>query len=455
MMHCHRAPGAFRAVCFVTLFLVVPARAQEFSLDEALSTAYMTNPKLEAQRAALRALDEDVAKAYAGLRPQLSASGSYGIEKSSIGQVLLPVPNGHPRDVTVTVTQPVFDAHALAGVRQANASVRAGRAQLTSTEQGVLLDAAQAYFDVVADEAALDSRRQNVQLLQEELGAVRTRFLAGDVTTADVDQVTARLAGATADVSFAQSKLGASRAAFERAVGRPAETLQAEPRLPNMLPNEQMAQDQAEERNPDVVAARETARAADAAVAVAEAQRLPQLSLQGQYLKSKDEIARGVNETALSVMAQLRVPIYQGGGEYADTRKARELQSQAVVNIESAMRQTRESLDAAWQAETAARDALALYQAQVRAAESAYAGLQEQARAGERTVIDVLNAAQDLLTARLSLTEARHQQYLNAYRLNAAVGQMTAMGLNLSVTPYDPRSHYDKDIGILGFRLSN
>src|SRR5690348_12243366 len=200
------------------------ANAAEFTLEEALAAAYATNPRLEAQRAQLRATDEDVAKAVSGYRPDVGVSGNYGFEKNSIGNVLLPVPNGHPRDVTVTITQPVFNAHSLLQIRLANATVRAGRSQLTAVEEAVLLEAATAYFDVVQDEAGLEFKRQNVQLLQDQLSAVRTRFMAGDLTDTDVQQVTARLAGAMADVSSAEARLSASRAAFERNIGRPAET---------------------------------------------------------------------------------------------------------------------------------------------------------------------------------------------------------------------------------------
>lgn len=423
------------------------ARAAEFSLEEALGAAYQTNPQLQAQRAQLRATDEDVAKAFAGYLPQFQASGSYGFANSSIGNVLLPVPNGHPRDVTVTLSQPLINVHALDQIRLANASVRAGRAQLTSVEESALLDAAQAYFDVVADEAALAFRRQNVDLLQQQLNAVQTRFQAGDVTTTDVQQVNARLAGANAEVASALARLSASRAAFERSTGRPAETLQTEPRLPPMLQTEVMALAEAEERNPDLVAAREQAQVADAAVAVADAVRLPTLSVEGQYLRSRDEIAKGINEEALSLMAQLRVPIYQGGSEYAEIRRAQELRSQSMSLIELAIRDVNQNVHTAWSGASAARNSIAFYEQQIRANQAAYEGVQEQARAGERTIIEVLNAAQELLASQLNLTAARRELYIDFYRLNAAVGRMTATALNLPVMIYDPQLHYGRDAG--------
>lgn len=433
--------------CTVAALFQNSARAAEFSLEEALGMAYQTNPKLEAQRAQLRATDEDVAKAFSGYLPQFGASGSYGFEKNSIGNVLLPAPSGHPRDVTVTLTQPVFDLHALNQIRLANASVRAGRAQLTSVEQAILLDAAQAYFDVVADEAALGFRLQNVDLLRQLLDAIRTRFLAGDVTTTDVAQVNARLAGANAEVAAARSRLDASRAAFERAVGRPAETLEAEPKLPDAVQSEEMAVSLAEERNPDVIAAREQQEVATISISVADAARLPTLSIQGQYLRSKDEIAKGINEEALAVIAHLSIPLYQGGIEYAEIRRAQELRSQALSQVESAIRDADQNVRSAWSGAMDARDAMANYDQQTRSNQTVYAGLEEQARAGERTVTDLLNAAQDLVTSQLNYVNARRELYFDTFKLNAAIGRLTAVALNLPVTIYDPEVHYGRDAG--------
>ncbi len=425
----------------------MPAQPPVMTLEQALAAAYQTNPKLQAQRALLRATDEDVARAFAGYLPQVQATGSYGFESNSIGNVLLPVPSGHPRDVTVTINQPLINVHSYEQIRLANASVRVGRAQLTSVEESTLMEAAQAYFNVVADEAAVNFRRQNVDLLQQELGVVRQRFEVGDLTSTDVDQVTARLVGANAEVTDALARLAASRAAFERSVGQSAGALQAEPRLPDMLQTEQMAIMEAEERNPDIAAAREQERVADISVSVADAARLPTLSIQGQYLRSKDEVAKGINEEALALIAQLRVPIYQGGEEYAEIRRAQELRNQAIALIESATRDTDQNVHTAWSGAMAARDSIALYEQQARANQSAYEGLQEQQRAGERTVIEVLNAAQELLLSQLNLTAARRDLYINTFRLNAAVGRLTATALNLPVMIYDPQLHYDRDAG--------
>lgn len=421
------------------------------TLEQALAATYESNPKLEAQRAALRATDEDVARAIGGFLPQASVSGSYGFEKDSLNtgpnSPLLPVPNGHPRDFTVNLSQPVFDLHALYETKLANASVRAGRAQLSSVEETVLLTAAQAYFDVLADQQALNYRRQYLALLQDQLTGVQTRVGLGDITSVDVQQVTARLAGANAEVAQTQAKLATDQATFERAVGRAPGMLDPSPHMPDTQQSEQMAIAQAEESNPDVVFARQQGQVADAAVAVADSARLPTLSLNGFYRRSKDEVSKGITEDALALIAQLRIPLYQGGTEYADIRKAEELRSQATSLIEEALRETDENVRTAWAGQLAARNTAVLFEREATADQAALDGVDQQARIGERTVIEVLNAAYELLSARLQLIGSQHDLYLYTFRLTAAIGRLNATALSLPVPIYDPETHYRRDSG--------
>ena len=424
------------------------ARAQEtFTLQEALALAYESNPRLEAERANLRATDEEVAKALSGWRPNLGVSGTYGWTQNEVTSFGLPIPEGHPRDITVTLTQPIFTGQTIPRTRQANAQVRAGRFQLTSVEQLVLFDAARAYTNVVADEAVLGFRRDNVTLLSGQLSMTQERVNVGDITITDLQLVQARLAAANAEVATAEARLAASRAEFERAIGRPPESLERTPALPAIPEIQMQATAFAIENNPDLNTAREQARVADAAVDVATGALLPSLSVQGQYRKSQDQVRVGVELESTSVIAQLRVPIYQGGEEYASVRQAKQNRSRAVFSISDVERQVRQAVEAAYQAQLAARNAMVLYEQQVAAAEMAYEGFAEGVRAGERSTYDLLNSAQELLSARVSLAEARRQYAVSTFELTVAEGAFTARALNLPVMHYDPQIYYDRNTG--------
>lgn len=289
------------------------AHGETMTLEQALGMAYETNPRLEAERATLRATDEDVAKALSGWRPSLGLTGTYGYTSNDTNKPVFSIPDGHPRDVTVTLSQPLFAGSTIPQTRQANSAVRAGRADLTSVEQAILNAGARTYFNVVADEASLNFKRDNLRLLTENLRATEQRVSIGDVTRTDLQLVQSRLNSATADVSLAEAKVAASRAEFERVIGRPAETLQAVPALPPMPASKEQALNLALGGNPDLVSAREQARMADAAVDVARSALLPSLALQGQYRNSRDEVAPGVIDSSVAAMIQLRVPLYQAG----------------------------------------------------------------------------------------------------------------------------------------------
>jgi outer membrane protein len=282
-------------------------------------------------------------------------------------------------------------------------------------------------------------------LLSGQRDMTQQRVNIGAITITDLQLVQARLAGANAEVATAEARLAASRAEFLRAIGRPAESLDIMPPLPNVPEGQMQATTLALENNPDLNTAREQARVADAAVDVATGALLPSLSVQGQYAKSRDQAGLGVELESTSVIAQLRVPIYQGGAEYAGVRQAKQNRSKATFTIGDIERQVRQSVDAAWQATISALEAMTLYEQQVRAAQLAYDGFAEGVRAGERSTFDMLNSAQELLSARVSLAFARREYWSNTYELTVAEGNLTAQALSLPVTPYNPQLYYDRN----------
>lgn len=435
----------------LTVFALVPvaARAETLTLDQALALAYETNPRLDAERAALRATDEDVATAVSGWRPTVSGSASYGYSRDRTSPPNYPVvaPNGHPRDGSVTITQPVFNPATIPQTHEAKAEVEAGRAQLSSVEQTTLLNAAKAYFDVLGDEAELNYKRHNAALLNDQLHMTQERVAIQDLARTDLELVQARVSSAEADVETAEAKLAGSRATFLQIIGRPAEELERSPKLPPVPGAENQAMAVALTTNPDLVAARYLVRQADAAVSVAYAALAPNLSVQLQYKDSVDEIAPGVRDSSLSAIAQLRVPLYQSGTEYAEIRRTDELRSKATLQAADAERQVRASLDSTWQTVVATRAATTLDGEQVKAAQAAYDGVTLGLRVGERTTFDLLNAEQDLDNAQVALVEAQRQYNESTFQLLAATGELTARALKLPVTLYDPQVHYDKDTG--------
>ncbi|HEX4303445.1 MAG TPA: TolC family outer membrane protein [Rhizomicrobium sp.] len=457
-----KAPGPVIAANELTAPPPAPAEKPSLTLAEALAIAYETNPQLAAQQASLRATDENVAIANGGWRPTISAGGTYAYDQYYFNPVAVPgignisTISAHPAQAAITVTQPIFrGGRTYAQIGRAKAQVRSARAQLIAAEQTVLLSAATSYMDVVRDTQVLRLREHNVQVLQKQADATQAQFNAGSLTRTDVAQAQARLAGAQSDLTAAQSQLATSNANFVQAIGRMPETLEAEPALPPALPTG--VDDSitlALKQNPAIVQARENEIVADYSVDDAIGAMLPTLSVQGQYGVSQGslispfgttQLGGGTTSHALTVTGQLNVPIYQAGVEEATLRQAKELHAQSQLNVAVSDRQVRDAVAVAWAAFEAAEASIASNEAAVRANEIAFEGVSKEQQVGGRTILDVLNAEQELLNSSVALVTAKRTAEVAAFQVLAAAGTLTAQNLGLKVKLYDPQEHYDND----------
>lgn len=425
------------------------------TLEDALSAAYTSNPTLAAERAALRATDEAVPQAISGWRPNVSLGVNYGqtrIESETPtslfgfgNQVFENNRTVNPFGVQGRVQQPIFrGGRTLYGTRQAEAQILAGREQLRQTEQSVLLAAVSAYMDVLRDEAVLDLNQNQVEVLKRQLEASQDRFRVGEITRTDVAQSEARLSFAVSNVASAQAQLTASRAAYERVVGRAPGTLEEPPPLPPLPSSELDARNIALDINPTLLASRYAEEASRQAIKVARGSLLPSADVLLDYQHGEDQSAVGDMSTRYSVTGQLNVPLYQSGSAYSRLRQARQVNSQNRIQIVEARRAVVEQVANSWESLRSAKSSIRAGREQVRANEIALEGVRQEAAVGSRTTLDVLDAEQELLLSRVSLVRSERNEYVAAYQLLASTGQLTAQQLGLSVPIYDPTDHYDK-----------
>lgn len=422
------------------------------TLEESLARAYIANPTLNAARARLRATDELVPQARAlGLPSVEIASDAAAQRTATRGPVTTPTGTRrvtrrntlYPYSIGLTVIQPIYRGGRVdASVNNAENLVDAERGRLMSTEQSVLLAGATAYFDVLRDSAVVDLNINNEQVLGRQLQASRDRFEVGEITRTDVSQSESRRARATADRFTSEGTLRSARAVFERVVGDAPVNL-VPPVLTFFLPatrDETIAL--AEARNPDVLTAIAIERAARDQIDIANSDRLPQLSIVGNAERGYDQTALADRSDAASVVAQLRIPLYQGGAVSSRVREARQTASQRMIEIDQARRQSRESAIRGWETLSAARAAITALEAQVRASEIALEGVRQEALVGSRTTLDILDQEQELLDAQVGLVRARRDEAVASFQLLSAVGQMTAPALGLNVDGYDPQANY-------------
>jgi outer membrane protein len=434
---------------------LVAAPAMADTLEWALVQAYQNNPVLNAQRASLRAQDEAVPQALSGYRPRVSATVSAGnqLQNTLTKSVTAagPVYTGSgadftPHSVGLTATQTLFNGFQTAHrTRQAEAQVSAGRATLAVTEQTVLLNAATAYMNLIRDSAILELQRRNVEVLQEQLRQTRDRFNVGEVTRTDVAQAESRLAAGRAQVLSAESNYITSRANYRQTIGvDPGKLAPAAP-VDRFSPATLGAAIEAGRMfNPNVAAAMFGIDVALLQVKINEAALLPTVTGQVNVQQSWEVSPTIMKQLNASIVGQVTVPIYQGGQEYSLIRQSKETLGQQRISLDTQRDQVQQNVTQSWGQLEAAKAQIQATTAQVNSAEIALNGVREEARVGQRTTLDVLNAQQELVNARVALVTAQHDRVVASYSLLSAVGGLSVGGLGLKTSVYDPMTHYQQ-----------
>jgi outer membrane protein len=441
------------AAAAVAFGVLLVSAAQAETVGGALAKAYLNNPDINQQRAAVRAADENIPKANSGYLPTVAAeadAGNQSLYATGLGPTS-PDPykqNSKPRGYGVSVTENLWNGNRTGNsVRQAESGVLGAREQLRNTEQNVLLSAVTYYMDVLRDTAILDLDRNNVEVLQEQLRQTQDRFNVGEVTRTDVAQAEASLAGARATALAAQSQLQTSLANYRQAIGEEPKSLSPVAPLSKQLPKSQseaIAVSQLE--HPAIVAMLHGVDAAALAIKISEGQLYPTVGVTGQVQKRFDVSGDPDKSQSLvgSVVGQITIPIYEGGAVYAATRQAKEQLGQQELQTDLQRDKVRAAVVSAWGANQNAGGVVRAAKAQVQASEIALAGVREEAKVGQRTTLDVLNAQQALLNARVQLVTAQHDQVVASYTLLSAVGRLSIQTLGLAVAEYDPRVHFDQ-----------
>ena len=441
--------GSALSLAVASAGLCLPASAE--TISNALARAYGYNPDLNQQRASVRAVDESMPNALAGYRPTVTATVDAG--RGWLGQHAgssYKTPGDtkystNPRGDGVSVTQNLWNGNrTMNGVDRAETQIFAARETLRLTEQTVLSSAATAYMNVLRDTAILNLRRNNVEVLEQQLRQTRDRFQVGEVTRTDVAQSEASLAQGQADAFTAQSTLQTSIATYRSAIGDDPKNLQPARPLDKLIPPSlQAAVGMSEMEHPALQAARFTAEAARINVRVVEGQLYPTLGLTGTFSRRNDVVTSpDVKTNSASVVASLSVPIYEGGAVYANVRQAKELFQQSQLQADLQRENIRAQVVSAWGVWSNSSAVIQAAQAQVRAAEIALNGVREEAKVGQRTTLDVLNAQQTLLNARVLLVTAQRDRVVGSYSVVAASGRLSANSLGLDVERYDPTVHY-------------
>lgn len=438
--------------------LAAPAHAQD--LQSTLVAVYESNPRLLAERARLREIDETYVQARAQGRPTLGGTASISqswvsfpggaavfspgaataVGGAANGDVSI---SGRPNDIGVQVVQPLYQGGRVKALKeQAKLGILAARENLRAQENDLFLSAASAYVDVRRDIEAARIRRNNVRVLSRQLEAATARFDAGTGTRTDIAQSESRVAAAEAGLAQAQAQLAVSNASFARFVGRPALSLTAPPiySLPPSLPDAIAA---ARENNPQLIGSYFNEAAGRAAIDVAKAAGRPTVSLSGGLSRQREQLSQLQAIDAASITAQITIPIYSGGGNTSRRRQAEHAKTRLAFETRDVELAIDQAVTQIWAQLTAARASLRAAKRQVSAADIAFEGVTLEQSVGTRDQLDVLNAEQETLNAQLSVIEAERNVSVATFQLLSTLGVFDAQGIRLPVNGYAPNDNLD------------
>lgn len=450
-----RLGGATRALIAAIALMAMGASASAQTLEQAITAAYVNNPTLNAQRAAVRASDENVPKALSGYRP--TVTGAASANKDNVTSItpptsILGVPVSSNKSnstlnqstLSLTLNQNLYNGFRTGNnVRAAEAQVRQSQETLRATEQQVLLDAVTAHMNVLRDEALVQLQQQNVASLGEQYRAAKDRFEVGEVTRTDTALAEAAAAGGRASLILAQSNLNTSRAVYRQVIGAEAGKLSPGRPIDRMLPRSyEFAVTDGLQRNPTVVSAQYAVDYAALQVKVAEGALLPTLNAQGLLQRSNEPQQGLTRQTEARVGLAATAPIYQGGAEYAAVRQAKETLGQTRIQMDVTRDQVRAQIVQFWSQLEAARSGIQAAQTQVNAQQIALKGVQEEYKVGQRTISDVLTAQANLVSAQSTLVNVQRDRVVASYAVLGAIGQLDMNSLGLQAATYDPEEHY-------------
>lgn len=435
---------------------VAGMNANAETLDEALTYTYVANPSLAAQRAYVKSVYEQINESKSGYKPTIAGQASYGYlyqrQRSRPG---FSENESMPVNMGVNAVQPLFSGFGtVASVKAARHKFEAEKAKLQDLEQSVLTQAVVAYTDVIRAIAVWKLNQNNEAVLKRQLDYTRDRFRVGELTKTDVAQAEARYAGAVSSRIQAEGNVKVAYASYQETIGKMPDKI-FEPEVPAAkLP--QTLEDAlavADKNNPSVISAEYQEKQAKSGVDVAKSAYYPSLNLQASYLNSRANAHGSMSyidslgalasartgrtrEEDSSVKLVLDVPFYTAGIVPSKVAQAKLAERQAALGVVSVRRAVEQATTQAWENYQSTLAGLSSLQEQVRATELALDGVRHEEQAGTRTILDVLNAEQELLNARVSLVSAKKNLIDASYLLISAMGLMTPDNLDLDIDRY-------------------
>ena len=414
------------------------------TLSSALSNAYLSNPIINSKRAELRSLDENVSAATSQFFPSIEAIGSYSENTLEYGE--LDKIKTNPLTGSFLINQKIFTGGKLINDRLSAINlVAAGRQKLNDSEQSILYQAAQAYFNYLKTEQIVKLQQNNFEVLSERLEATKIQFEVGELTLTDVAQAEARLSQAQSNLADARSLLKAREADYRSIIGLNPDNLEEWNEQLDIPLNEAEAISIALKNNPQLKYYENIERSSDYNVSSQKSMLSPQLSLRGEYIYAEDQsflMSEDIDQ--YQITGQIKIPIFYGGLNWSNIRKAQEINSRDKYLIIDGKRKIRSYVKKSFAEYNASKLRISATEKQAQATEIALEGVKQEFQLGTRTTLDILDAEQEYLDARVSFVTAKNDSNTSLFQLFYYLGTLTPENLNMNIKKYDPNKNYKR-----------
>ena len=414
------------------------------TLSSALSNAYLSNPIINSKRAELRSLDENVSAATSQFFPSIEAIGSYSENTLEYGE--LDKIKTNPLTGKFLINQKIFTGGKLINDRLSAINlVAAGRQKLNDSEQSILYQAAQAYFNYLKTEQIVKLQQNNFEVLSERLEATKIQFEVGELTLTDVAQAEARLSQAQSNLADARSLLKAREADYRSIIGLNPDNLEEWNEQLDIPLNEAEAISIALKNNPQLKYYENIERSSDYNVSSQKSMLSPQLSLRGEYIYAEDQsflMSEDIDQ--YQITGQIKIPIFYGGLNWSNIRKAQEINSRDKYLIIDGKRKIRSYVKKSFAEYNASKLRISATEKQAQATEIALEGVKQEFQLGTRTTLDILDAEQEYLDARVSFVTAKNDSNTSLFQLFYYLGTLTPENLNMDIKKYDPNKNYKR-----------
>ncbi len=429
---------------------------------QALSGAYSTNSTLRAKVREQFSRDEEIPKALAGFRPNITTDFSGGKRvfrhvKPEVGDVNRTLT---PAAVGVSIQQDIYSGGGtIAATNSAEHFVASGQYDYLLTEQDTLLNAISAYMNVIFQTASVRLNKANKEFLAQELKAVQAQVELGEKTPTDTAQAEARLARAVADLIAAEGALQNSIANYVTVIGEKPGLMEVPAQLADLPASREQLVELARQQSFLIARAQYTAQQAKSDIAVSSARLQPSISLEGRADRALQSQLPRDQRNLYEATLKLSIPLYQKGSEWAGLRQSTQTAGQRRFDLEQSRKQSVENAINAWENWVAAKERITQFKAEVVATKRSRDGAVLEAEVGQRAFLDVLDSQRDLVNAQLQLEQAKRDEVIARYQMLSVIGLLTADYLKLPVESYDIIGHYkavrNKWIGTSSIPLGN